>query len=523
MHRAFIRSTQNSHRTLSKVLIQQYQRNILASRYSSSTATLTSNNEATTTTQHAESISTHNKQTTAAFASDPLQPSNTDQLIKQTLLDRTIRYAPTYNDLLEKYIDAGEPEKAFDALVDILNHGIRYHVGHYNHLLRLFAKSKNTSTLIKTVHFMEQQQIPLSTMTYQTIFWATSRHNNLNLMMEYLDKMKKQGLRPTLLCYSDIVTHCLQRNEPAVAFRMLKEAEAADLLIRRDPRLLMDVLRVSALNDQIEETRYCWNKVVNELELRPDEGCCLHVLGAAARSGDSTLATQVIKQLSNSGYSYKEHYFVPLMEAFVVEDDFRSAFEVLDIMRMSGVVPTLRSTLSVCDKLSSSIETIDKAYYVLEDMKKDNRTVDVAAFNIVVSACGMARDIERTVTTFREASHLGVVPDVDTFNAVLEACIRTGTTGMGQIVYDELKKANITPNMDTFTKMITLTCKQSNYEDAFVYLEEIKHQGMAPPRYCYIVLATKLAREKDTRFHLALEEMETYGSKPSAYLKSLWE
>ncbi|ORZ16279.1 hypothetical protein BCR42DRAFT_374761 [Absidia repens] len=523
MHRTFIRSTQNTHRTLSKVLIQQYQRNILASRYSSSTATRTSNNEATTTIQHTESINTLKKRTTAAFGNDPLQPSNIDQLIKEALQDKSKRNPALYNDLLAQYIRAGQPENAFNALVDVVNHGIQYTVGHYNHLLKILANSRNTSTLIKVVHFMEQQQVPLSVMAYQNIFRAISQQDDLDLMMEYLDKMKKQGLEPTLFCYSDIVSHCLRRNEPAIAFRMMKEAEAADLPLRRDPRLLMDVLRVSALNDQLEETRYSWNKAVNEFELRPDEGCCLHVLGVAARLGDSKLATHVIQQLSNSGYSYKEHYFVPLMEAFVVENDLKSAFDVLDIMRMSDVVPTVRSTISISDKLSSSIEAIDKAYYVLEDMKKDGKKVDVAAFNIVVSACGMARDIGRTVATFREASNLGVVPDIDTYNAVLDACIRTETTGMGQIVYDELKKANVAPNMDTFTKMIMLICKQSNYEDAFVYLEEMKHQGMTPPRYCYIVLATKLALEKDTRFHLALEEMETYGSRPSAHLKSLWK
>jgi pentatricopeptide repeat protein len=147
--------------------------------------------------------------------------------------------------------------------------------------------------------------------------------------------------------------------------------------------------------------------------------------------------------------------------------------------------------------------------------------VDVTAFNIVIAACGLAKDIGRSVATYREAANLGVVPNVDTFNAVLDACIQTDMKGMGQIVIDELKKAKVAPNVDTFSKMISLVCRQSNYEDAFVYLEEMKSHGVIPPRRCYIVLAKKLANERDPRFHIALEEMETYGYR-SDYLKELW-
>jgi pentatricopeptide repeat protein len=271
----------------------------------------------------------------------------------------------------------------------------------------------------------------------------------------------------------------------------------------------------------VDETQYCWDKVVNTHGLRPDEGTCLQVSRVAAKFADSKLATDVIRQLSNNGYSYKEHYFVPLMEAFVAKDDLKSAFDVLDIMRVSGVPPSMRSTLSVSEKISSNIETVDKAYYLLEEMKKEGKPVDVTAFNIVIAACGLAKDIGRSVATYREAANLGVVPNVDTFNAVLDACIQTDMKGMGQIVIDELKKAKVAPNVDTFSKMISLVCRQSNYEDAFVYLEEMKSHGVIPPRRCYIVLAKKLANERDPRFHIALEEMETYGYK-SDYLKELW-
>ncbi|KAG1238635.1 hypothetical protein G6F68_018749 [Rhizopus microsporus] len=96
---------------------------------------------------------------------------------------------------------------------------------------------------------------------------------------------------------------------------------------------------------------HCWNKAITEHSLRPDEGTCLHVLRVAAKKGDTKLATDVIRQFSTNGYPYNEHYFTPLMEAFLVKDYLKSAFNVLDIMRVSGVPPTMNAIYALREKI----------------------------------------------------------------------------------------------------------------------------------------------------------------------------
>ncbi|ORZ13218.1 hypothetical protein BCR42DRAFT_331094 [Absidia repens] len=445
------------------------------------------------------------------------------QTITKEIKQQNIKFdAVTYNTLLIAYTRAKQQDNALNTLSDMINEGFKPTIESYNIVLESLAIKHGIASQKKVLDMMEQQQVPLTALSYQHLIKGMQKDSEIEAVMDTFETMKSKGIDPTLRTFGDAITCCANTNEPASAYRLMKDAEALNLPLETEPRLLINVLRVNALNDKIEEMQYCWDKVVNTHGLRPDEGCCLQVLRVASKSGNSRLATEVIRQLSNNGYPYKEHYFVPLMEAFVVNDDLKSAFDVLDIMRVSGVSPSMKSTLAVSNKISQSVELVDKAYYLLEEMKKEGKTVDVTAFNIVVAACGLAKDIGRTVATYREAKNLGVVPDVDTFNAVLDACIQTEMKGMGQIVIDELKKAKVTPNVDTFSKMITLVCTQSNYEDAFVYLEEMKSHGMNPPRQCYVVLARKLARERDPRFHIALEEMETFGYKSNAYLKSLW-
>lgn len=267
---------------------------------------------------------------------------------------------------------------------------------------------------------------------------------------------------------------------------------------------------------------YCWQKAIHTFNLRPDEGTCLSMLRLAGKNADPKLATDIIRQLSTSGYPYKEPYFTPLLEAFVAKKDIKSAFNVLDIMRVSGVQPNVRSTLSIKRYLGTDLDRIDNAYYILEDLRRDGKTVDVAAFNVVIDACATANDLKRTVATYREAKNLGVTPDVETYNAVLGACIVDAVKGMGTVILDEMKEAGVAPNAETYSRMVALCCTQRNYEDAFNYLEEMKGYGIVPPASCYETLVKKLASENDPRFHIALEEMEGLGYKVTGRLRALW-
>ncbi|OAD76303.1 hypothetical protein PHYBLDRAFT_110160, partial [Phycomyces blakesleeanus NRRL 1555(-)] len=271
-----------------------------------------------------------------------------------------------------------------------------------------------------------------------------------------------------------------------------------------------------------EAVSFCWKKAVLENAMRPDEGICLDVIRVAGLSGDVKLATEVLQHLGENGYTYKEYYFAPLMEAFMNKGDLKSAFSVLDIMRASGITPSAQATLPIRNHLRNQIDKIDEAYFILEQLKKEDKSVDVTAFNVVLEACADAKDVERTVATYREAASLGVTPNVDTYNAVLIACINTRMRDMGKLVIVEMKKAGITPNTDTYTHMISLECTSREYENAFNYLEEMKSYGAIPPQMAYVALLRRLAQEADPRYLVAAEEMETFGYKVPYAIQQNW-
>lgn len=374
---------------------------------------------------------------------------------------------------------------------------------------------------------MEQKGIEFNNISY---FHLLRGQRNYRLALETFNEMKQRGLTPTLSSYTLLIQNC-PTEQSKKAFELLKEVEESGMPIASEPSLYFHMMRLATSTYEVniyrvkkniqnnnlfffgklDVTNYCWKKAVNELSLRPDEGTCIGVLNVAARKGDTSLATDVIRQLSKNGYPYKEHYFTPLMEAFVVKDDLKSAFNVLDIMRISGVPPTMKSVYNLRKRLSTSTAMIDKAYFTLEEMKKEKKPIDIVAFNVVVAACADAGDVVRTIGTYREAAKLGITPDVDTYNAILDVCINGRVEDMDNVVITEMKNANVTPNVDTYVKMIEICSRRKDFEQAFQYLEQMKDYNTLPPERCYFTLAYNLSNKNDPRYHLVLEEMETLG------------
>ncbi|KAI7859496.1 hypothetical protein BDC45DRAFT_455898 [Circinella umbellata] len=429
----------------------------------------------------------------------------------------------TYNALLVAYMRARNDNGILTTLRDMKENGIKPTLESYNTMLEAFGVNGRLGSQAEVLEDMKQNNIALSLTSYTHLLQGALASNAVEHALDIMDQMKTEGIQPNAVCYTMVINSCLQVHDSETAFQLLKEAEDTGMVAVSNPRMYLDVMRVTAFNDACEQAEYCWNKAINKYAMRPDEGTCLNVLRVAAKSGNAKLATDVIRQLSTSGFPYKEHYFSPLMEAFVVKKDLKSAFNVLDIMRVSGVAPTSRTTLTIRQALRDNIQAIDDAYYLLEELKKEGRNVDVTAFNVIVEACAEAQDLQRTVATYREAQNLGVVPDIDTYNAVLEACVKTANKGMGNVVINEMKKADIMPNVDTYSRMIALSCTQRNYEDAFSYLEEMKSYGVIPPQSCYSNLTRKLAAAGDPRFHMALEEMETFGYPVTSRIRALWK
>lgn len=228
----------------------------------------------------------------------------------------------------------------------------------------------------------------------------------------------------------------------------------------------------------------------------------------------SALASEVLSLLTEQKITLGEHHFSPLIEAMCHRGLVKDAFSAVMRMDACGITPTTETTYPIFKYITGDVERLETACNHLEDLQQEVKTpFHVAAFNCLIRASISLGDLQRAIGLYNSLPEFKVKPNVDTYNLLLGGCIATAHRELGDKLLLEMKAAHVLPDSRTYERLIVLCLTQTNYEDAFFYLEEMKEQNMVPSLNIYESLVRKCVTTGDTRYKLAVEELEECGYK----------
>ncbi|TFK87666.1 hypothetical protein K466DRAFT_599273 [Polyporus arcularius HHB13444] len=424
----------------------------------------------------------------------------------------------TYNYLLQACAKQNLHPEARAVYEDMLAMGIHPDRQTFHHLMQALDPS-DIPTLLNYVKLMEEWSIRPNETTYEIIITRFAQNNRLETALQFLSKIAPSGLSTTLQTASAVVRCAADLGFPRLALDLADAFESTSVR-RLESEVWVDVLVSCAEQFYAEGTERVWHKVVNEMRLLPDEGCCLQVLHTAARYGLSGLALEVIETMKIINIVWREHHIAPVIEAMCHHGEIKEAFIMLDYMRKNDIEFTKGTAEPILELVKKNTDAVDGAWEVLETIREEGHAVDVVAFNVVAEAAVALKDLQRAVGTYKGAAQLGVTPDIDTYNILLQGCADARHRELGDRILSDMKEAGIKPDRTTYARMVHLCLTQSMYEDAFFYLEEMKSLGMVPPLAVYESIIRKLVTVGDTRYNIALEELKECGYEVSPRLQS---
>ncbi|KAG0332291.1 hypothetical protein BG000_010189 [Podila horticola] len=431
----------------------------------------------------------------------------------------------TYHVLLEAHERNNDLISISQTLEEMELVGVQPTISAFNIGLRAAASNGDTVMLEEIRSMIEKAGLSLNVNSYEIIIQGLCANHELEHALDLLGDMtvavNERGqpdetgrpaidVQPSLSCFTPVIQLAMALHESETAYLVLKMAEVQAGLSRIPAVVYTDLMARAAEDYMLEAVEYCWKKGVKEMQSSPDEGTCMLLLNCAGHEKAPRLSAEVIQYMGESGMEFQEYHFAPLLQAFSLAKKFKSAFNVLSIMRTSGMTPTVLTATSLL-KVLDEPGYIEDALVCMQEMRKEGKVVDVLAFNVLIEACGRTKALTRAMTIFEMAPSLGVEPDTDSYNALLTGCIADRNMMEGKNVIEMMQRAGVDPNVDTYQSLITLCLTQINYEDAFMYLEEMKSHNVIPSEGIYTSLVRKLARENDMRIKFAVEEMESFG------------
>ncbi|KAI0769747.1 hypothetical protein BD413DRAFT_79128 [Trametes elegans] len=424
----------------------------------------------------------------------------------------------TYNYLLDACAKEMRWPEARAVFTDMVAMGVVPNRQTFHHIMKSLAPFEQDQ-MYGVLHSMEEWGIQPNEITYEIIITRLAEAGRLEIALQYLAQLAPARLSPTLDTATAIVTAAAELGYARLALDLAVSFEAASVR-RLEGKTWIDILASCAEALYADGTMRTWRKVVKDLHILPDEGCCLLVLHTAARNGLPTLAVEVLEMLKTLNVVWCEHHIAPVIEAMCHHQQLKEAFMMFDFMRKHDIPPVLETAHPIFELISKDTDSVDNAWGELEIIHEEGRTVDVVALNVVIQAAVALRDLQRAVGTYKASAKLGVKPNLDTFNLLLLSCLDARHRELGDRLLSEMKEAGIRPDVTTYERMVRLCLTQSMYEDAFFYLEEMKTLGMVPPRAVYEALIRKLVSVGDVRYKIALEELKECGYDVTPRLQS---
>ncbi|KAJ7647386.1 hypothetical protein FB45DRAFT_733113 [Roridomyces roridus] len=424
----------------------------------------------------------------------------------------------TYNTLLRALAHGGYALPTFAVLEDMLSMGISPDTTSFNHIID--AHRTETSGILPFImRRMEELGVPPNQTTYTLLITRFADDKNLEMALQYLHAMKNHNLVPEVAAGQAVILLAANEGYPKLALDLVTFFE--EKTVRKvEDSIWLACLYSSAQALYGQGVIKCWYAVVSDLAIPPDEGLCTLVLHTAARNGLPDIATDVLRVLKAMDIPREEHHFASLFEACCRAANFEMAFTTLNVMRQNGVPSTLKTVLPLVRVVQQKPELLDQLWECLDKMQAEGQLVDVTSFNAVLHSSILTQPMSRALADYNTLESRGLAQNAESFAVFLDGCISAGNVAFGELALRRLKESETPVDNNSLEKMISLHLTQEVYDDAFVFLEEMESAGFTPSRQIYEAIIIKCAAAGDSRYLVALNEMQRTWKHVSPNLKA---
>lgn len=385
---------------------------------------------------------------------------------------------------------------------------------------------------------MQQRWLSLTAEGHHDVTAALFREGQLEMGLEKLDQLKSEGyaIQPWL---SDLATYILtDYSEYDDALALIQDQVAAgEMHISRS--LWSHLLDHASAAFHHPATSYCWKSQVNTGYINPSAGTCLNVLSTASRAGDAALATEVFHVLGKRGTNFQAIHYEQLLSTYLSSNppDIRAALTVLTIMTTVKLEPDTLSTRPLFIFFRDNPDTCQEAFNILVSLNEADRTVPIAALNVIIEAYVNRKDLEQALViykamhTFEKLSLPGVrkpLANVETFNLLIRG-IYLDSAGASldtaAFLVSEMLALGVQPDSLTYDRLIHACLGAGAVDHAWRYFDEMESLEFKPRSGTVEKLAKVLARSEDVRCWDVLQRSIDQGiitDRPKLEIEKAW-
>jgi hypothetical protein len=264
-----------------------------------------------------------------------------------------------------------------------------------------------------------------------------------------------------------------------------------------DHKLLLYVFQSLVHNPQAGADHALWilfeleqrcvfeRRSLRELVYRP---ILLQLLWKCAVSGDHVSAGRVLAFMERHLIQRNADALSMMVWCFAVAEQVEAAFDAVEEMHRKSLLTQMdpfkkhqvdvvghtgRHFLMVLADSLHTTQLVDRAYFYLENRRKEGKSVSIHSLDIVVLACAKLSDEGRAAETMEAYPSFGVTPRTQTYNYLLMACSGRLKSRKHADVLAAMQRAGVPANGTTYRHLIRQALLCDDIEEAFALLDKV--------------------------------------------------
>jgi pentatricopeptide repeat protein len=257
---------------------------------------------------------------------------------------------------------------------------------------------------------------------------AAAKHGDLDKAKMILQSMKVAGARPTVMCYSALISACAKAGDADGAEDWLETLIGANLG-------------------------------------KPNTICFNITISACAKSGNVARAEAWIPKMRDLGVEPDVMSFNAVIDACARAAQVNRAEEWLSHMCRDNVSPNVvsySSVLHACAKVGSP----SRAEKWLSQMEAEGVEPNAICYNALINACAKAGDNHRASDWIDRMTENGVQPTVNSYSCIIDRLAKTGAVHAAEAWIQKMAKAGVEADLVTYNMILGAYSRAGDAERA---------------------------------------------------------
>jgi hypothetical protein len=368
----------------------------------------------------------------------------------------------------------------FDVFLSLLAQQAAISRDEVRHVLRMMSRRFR---LARTAH------------TYQALFEIHLRLFEDSSALWY--QMRRDGIVPTAAVIRLLIHGAVLPGHDDFNFMLDVVRQFIERCEQSDTTLLEKLYPIFVNHRDAAPEHGVW--LLFELEIRcvldrvsltklVDRASLIRLLYKCARSADSYTATRILALMERQQLPATADALSLVAWAFAGAGEVEKAVDALEDMASRGMLdgvdhtkrfviealnqPVQKHYLTLVAECLHTPETIDRAFFQLEQRYAEGRSVSVHTLDMIVLACAKIGDEGRAVETMESYAALGVHPRAQSYNALLVLCGGRSKARQHRTIFEAMLRNGVKPNYHTMRLLIRQSVVSDNIDEALEFLNK---------------------------------------------------